>query len=111
MDTRIPLLAGVCAALLFAVSALSADHPSAHTTARADNLLADYFEARVHTLATRDRGKFKTLDDWTVHRAEYRRQLADMLGLWPEPARTPLNVQTTGKFEHPEFTVENLYYQ
>lgn len=111
MDCRFPVLAAICAATLFAVSAHGADPPSAHTTARSDKLLADTFEARVHHLATRDRGKHKTLEDWTSRRAEYRRQLADMLGLWPEPVRTPLNVQITGKFEHPEFTVENLHYQ
>ena len=49
--------------------------------------------------------------DWMVGRAETRRQLAEMLGLDPMPARTPLNVVKTGEVKGDGFVVEKLYFQ
>ena len=40
--------------------------------------------------------EIKTADDWKAHRDEYRRQLFEMLGLDPLPARTDLKAQVTG---------------
>ena len=42
---------------------------------------------------------------------EYRRQLVEMLGLWPLPEKTPLNSKVTGTHERDGFRVENLHFQ
>ena len=39
----------------------------------------------------------RNLDDWKKQRPELRRQLLEMLGLDPLPARTPLKAQITGR--------------
>jgi dienelactone hydrolase len=76
-----------------------------------DQMLADYFRAETADLAERCLADIKTLDDWKARRAEYRRQLQEMLGLWPMPERTDLQPVITGKVEHDEFTVEKLHFQ
>lgn len=77
----------------------------------ADEMLAAYFRAETASIAARCLADVKTLDQWTSHRDESRRQLAEMLGLWPTPEKTDLKPVITGKLDHPEFTVEKLYFQ
>src|SRR4051794_20081426 len=84
---------------------------TAHATARGDRMLADYFRAEPAAVADRCLADVRTLDDWTGRRDEYRRQLADMLGLWPTPEKTNLKPVVHGVVDHPEFTVERLSFQ
>jgi dienelactone hydrolase len=49
--------------------------------------------------------------DWTGNAALHRKELLGMLGLDPLPERTPLNAVVTGTLDHPEFTVEKIYFQ
>jgi dienelactone hydrolase len=45
-------------------------------------------------------------------RAEFvRRQILASQGLWPMPAKTPLNVVIHGKIEKDEYTVEKVYFE
>jgi dienelactone hydrolase len=74
-------------------------------------MLADYFRNETAALAERCLADIQSLDDWKSKREEYRRQLQEMLGLWPMPERTDLKTVVTGKIEHDEFTVEKLYFQ
>ena len=53
----------------------------------------------------------RTLDDWKQQRVESRRQLLEMLGLDPLPARTPLQVQVTGRLERDAYVVEKTVFQ
>jgi dienelactone hydrolase len=76
-----------------------------------DQMLADYFRAETAELAARCLADIKTLDDWKSRREEYRRQLQEMLGLWPMPERTDLKPVITGRIEQDEFTVEKLHFQ
>lgn len=76
-----------------------------------DELLARYFRAETAVLAGGCLADIQTLDDWKSHRDEYRRQLQEMLGLWPMPERTDLRPVITGKLEHDEFIVEKLHFQ
>ncbi|MFN0051811.1 MAG: alpha/beta hydrolase family protein [Planctomycetales bacterium] len=80
-------------------------------TSRGDRLLADYFRAETARLARNCLQEVRTLDDWTARSDEYRRQLAEMLGLDPVPERTPLKPVITGTLEHEEFVVEKLHFQ
>src|SRR5262249_33168058 len=50
-------------------------------------------------------------EDWERRKPEQRRQLLDMLGLWPLPPRTDLHATVTGRVETEHFTVENLHFQ
>lgn len=76
-----------------------------------DLLLDKYFEQRTGELNERSLADIKTADDWAKNKEVYRRQLKEMLGLWPEPARTDLKPVITGTIDHAEFTVEKLHFQ
>jgi dienelactone hydrolase len=77
----------------------------------ADRNLNAYFRAAAARLSDACLADVQTLADWRVQRDERRRQLFDMLGLWPNPPRTALNAVVTGKIEREDFTVEKLHYQ
>jgi hypothetical protein len=77
----------------------------------ADALLADYFRNETAVLSQHCLTDIKTLDEWKARRDEYRRQLQEMLGLWPMPERTDLQPVVTGRLTNDEFTVEKIYFQ
>ncbi len=77
----------------------------------ADTNLTAYFEAEVTRLESACLADVKTLEDWTNQRDERRRQLFDMLGLWPLPERTELKPVITGRVDGDDFTVEKLHFQ
>src|SRR5205814_9984353 len=53
----------------------------------------------------------RSLDDWKKQRPELRRQLFEMLGLDPLPARTPLKAQITGRLERDAYRIEKVVFQ
>src|ERR1043166_6270509 len=53
----------------------------------------------------------RSLDDWKNRRPELRRQLLEMLGLDPMPARTPLKPQITGRIERGAYRIEKIVFQ
>ncbi|MHC1763072.1 MAG: hypothetical protein AB9869_02030 [Verrucomicrobiia bacterium] len=52
-----------------------------------------------------------TLDDWTKQRPELSRQLLEMLGLSPLPARTPLKSNITGIPDRETCRIEKVVFQ
>ena len=85
---------------------------AAQPAAPADARLAAYFAAEVERLTTNTLADTAlTRGEWEARRETWRRELFDMLGLWPLPERTPLNPVVTGRVEHGDFTVENLHFQ
>jgi hypothetical protein len=76
-----------------------------------DAALADYFRNETAALSQHCLADVNTLEDWQAKRAEYRRQLQEMLGLWPMPERTDLKPVVTGCITNNEFVVEKIYYQ
>ena len=76
-----------------------------------DRMFAEYFKTETEKLSKRSLAEIKTIEDWNGHKTEYRRQLAEMLGLDPMPARTDLKPVITGKIDHPDFIVEKLTFQ
>jgi len=76
-----------------------------------DQMLADYFRNETAAVAGRCLAGVKTLDDWNEKKSEYRRQLQEMLGLYPKPPKSNLQPTTTSKTESEQFTVERLYFQ
>src|SRR4051794_9003953 len=95
-------------AILFAAArpAAQAAPPTAD-----DAVIRDYLRVETDKLAARCLSDLKSKEDWTSHREEYRSQLLDMLGLDPMPEKTDLNPVVTGTIDHPEFTVEKVYFQ
>ena len=94
--------------LLGAIPGLAAAEDAA---SRDDQRLADYFRDQTGEIARQCLADVRSLEDWEARRGEYRRQLQEMLGLWPMPERTDLKPVVMGKLEHPEFTVEKLYFE
>jgi len=74
-------------------------------------MMADYFRNETELVSGRCLAEIRTREDWNAKREEYRRQLQEMLGLWPMPERTGLKPIITGKLEGAEFTVEKLHFQ
>jgi dienelactone hydrolase len=85
--------------------------PLAGAAEPGETLIRDYFRRQAKEIADADLRDIKTKEDWEKARPELRRQLLDMLGLWPLPARGDLHATVTGKLERPKFTVEKLYFQ
>ena len=85
---------------------LAADAP-----ARGDQMVTDYLRNETARLSERCLAGIRTVDDWKANRDEHRRQLKEMLGLWPWPDRTDLKPVVTGRLEEAEFTVEKLQFQ
>lgn len=98
------------AILFLAVLSTPVNVQSAPST-RGDLMLADYFHNETAVLSERCLADINTREDWESKRAEYRRQLQEMLGLWPMPERTDLKPVVTGKLEHDAFTVEKISFQ
>lgn len=69
------------------------------------------FKTEVGLLEGQLAREIKTKEDWLAKKDEYRRQLAEMLGLDPMPSRTDLKATKTGEFEHEGVVVENLHFQ
>jgi len=76
-----------------------------------DAMLADYFRNETAALSQHCLAGINTLEEWKARRPEYRRQLQEMLGLWPMPERTDLHPVVTGRLTNDMFTVEKIYFQ
>lgn len=111
MKTHSLILLACLASLPLRAATLSAAEPAEATSRPGEQALADYFRSETAAIAGQCLADIKSLDDWTARRSEYRRQLAEMLGLDPMPERTELKPVVTGRHETEWFTVENLHFQ
>ena len=92
-------------------TSLPAADPPAIDTARGDAMIAQYFQAETERLRDDCLADVTSEKDWLKHRARYRSELLEMLGLAPLPERSDLKPVVTGKVDHEEFTVENIHFQ
>ncbi len=76
-----------------------------------DRLLDAYFERETRRLTTRNASFIENTKDWPAAQADLRRQLFEMLGLQPLPARSDLKAEITGSVERDGVIVENLTFQ
>lgn len=90
---------------------LAADVPPMLPPAVGDRMITDYFQKETFRIRDACLADVNSLDDWNAKKGEYRRQLFDMLGLDPLPAKTEMLPVVTGRIDHPEFTVENIQFQ
>ncbi len=73
--------------------------------------LQGYFRHETQGITDRCLSEVKTAEDWLEKQAEYRRQLAEMLGLDPLPPRTDLLPVVTGETTAAGIVVERLQFQ
>jgi cephalosporin-C deacetylase-like acetyl esterase len=70
-----------------------------------------FLNRRVETLSDRFLAGATSLDEWKAKLPGLRREYLDMLGLWPLPPRTPLQVKVTGTVERGTVVIEKLHFQ
>jgi dienelactone hydrolase len=95
--------------------ALAGSHDSLNgADARAevgDLELASYFRVETAKLSALCLNDLTRAEDWALRRDGYRRELLEMLGLWPMPERTPLKAELTGRVTTEWFEVEKVHFQ
>jgi dienelactone hydrolase len=73
--------------------------------------LDQFFRRSTHRLADACLSDVKTLADWQAARPTLRKQLLEMLGLNPLPAKTDLHATVMGTVDGGAFVVEKLHFQ
>ena len=53
----------------------------------------------------------ESLDVWQQRRDDVRRRILVATGLWPMPAKTPLNPVIHGKIDRGDYTIEKVYFE
>ncbi|MDF1813458.1 MAG: acetylxylan esterase [Verrucomicrobiales bacterium] len=76
-----------------------------------DAMLTEYFERETRRLAQRTDKIVSSEEDWNTQSLSLRRQLFEMLGLQPLPARSPLKPVITGTITHDGVIIEKLQFQ
>ncbi|MCB1062145.1 MAG: acetylxylan esterase [Verrucomicrobiae bacterium] len=74
-------------------------------------MISEFFEIETNRIASRNLANIETKEDWERVRDGYRRQLFEMLGLSPLPARSPLEAKVTGTTEFEDIIVENVVFE
>ena len=93
----------------FGVAADFRDIPTEPKTG--DLLLDEYFEIETRKLTARAFSGIESADDWKILKPALRRQLFEMLGLQPLPARSDLKPKITATLERDGIIVENILFQ
>jgi len=107
-----PLLSPACFLLLVALLSISSTAAQSPVeTLPGAQMLAEYFRRQTAHLRDRCLTNIHTLEQWQKKRPLYRKQLLEMLGLDPLPARTDLKPTITRTIQHDDFIVENLHFQ
>src|SRR5262245_44506381 len=78
---------------------------------RGEAMIENYFRKQVAQISSKCLTDYTSRREWEEARPELRRQLLEMLGLDPLPARTDLKVQSHGKVEAAKYTIEKLTFQ
>ncbi|MCB1205862.1 MAG: prolyl oligopeptidase family serine peptidase [Verrucomicrobiae bacterium] len=98
--------------LTIASPGMAADYRSIPTEpTEGDRILANYFDRETRRLTTRNAAFLENVADWAATQAEMRRQLFEMLGLQPLPARSDLKAEVTGSIERDGVIVEKIVFQ
>src|SRR6185436_14539465 len=98
---------GAGAALLLS----SLNLPAQEDAVQRHQMATNYLKRVAIELSSRCLSDVHTLDDWKQRRPELRRQLLEMLGLSPLPARTPLKSKITGVLERETYRIEKVVFQ
>ena len=91
--------------LPFALSIPAAEPPNA------DVRIHEYLTAETNRLSGRFMDGAQTRAAWDAKRPQLQRELHEMLGLWPLPAKSPLKATITGTHIVDAVTIEKLHFQ
>ncbi len=111
LSTMTRLLACPRAAVAVALLRGIVASPAAPESGQSDAALHRYFQSATARIATNAFAGIVSRADWERQREERRRELLDMLGLWPLPPRADLRATVTGRIELKEVVVEKLQFQ
>ncbi|MEM7698359.1 MAG: acetylxylan esterase, partial [Verrucomicrobiota bacterium] len=107
---RIPLV--LSTTLLFTTITSSRDFNEIPTDPRPGDLLLEaHFERTTNLLAQRTSRRIDSAKNWQAEIPGLRRQLFEMLGLQPLPARSDLRPRITGTVERDGVIVEKLIFE
>lgn len=102
----------VPALLLLTACLQAAPYPEKTPDTPGNRMLQNYWERQVQDIEANGGLKdIRSAEDWKAKAPEYRRQLAEMLGLDPLPQRTPLQATKTGDLAGEGWRVEKMHYQ
>jgi dienelactone hydrolase len=76
-----------------------------------DEMIQRYLARIAGELESSFLGEVKSQEDWEKVRPRYKEEYFHMLGLWPLPAKSPLEATVTGTLEGDGYVVEMLHYQ
>ncbi len=106
MNTRFVRAA---ASVVVALSSFSL--PAQETAAQRHEMATNQLKGIAADISSQCLSDIRTPEDWKKQRPELRRQLREMLGLDPLPARTPLKAQITGRLERNDYRIEKIVFQ
>jgi dienelactone hydrolase len=96
---------------LVAALALAAPPAEVPELARGRAMIEAYFRHQAKLMDAAALAGVTSRAEWERRRPEYRRQILDMLGLWPLPERTDLHATVTGTLERDGVVIEKLHFQ
>jgi dienelactone hydrolase len=108
---KLPQFLALVLIALLAVPTFAADASRFPAQTPQPEALKAYFARQVGEIEGQLEREVKTRQDWLAKKDEYRRELAEMLGLDPMPPRTDLHATKTGEFELDGIVVEKLHYE
>jgi dienelactone hydrolase len=86
--------------------------PPAAASSPGERLIRGYLSQEARRLDEQFLDGIATKADWEKRRPLLHRQYMEMLGLWPMPARTPLEPKVTGVIDRAEgFRIEKVHFQ
>jgi len=85
--------------------------PPSTEGASGEEKMAAYLALRTAEIEATYLADISTWADWEARRPALRQQYLEMLGLWPQPEKTPLQPTVTGVLEREDFLVEKLHFQ
>lgn len=88
-----------------------ADMRGAEMKTPGDRMMADYFARETRAMTESSPVDSGSGAEWSAGSAARRRELAEMLGLWPEPERTPLNPVITSTEVSSDIEVRKLHFE
>ena len=99
------------ALLLLLSTSLRPPFAAAEDLSRGEAMIENYFRKQAAQIGEKCLKEYRTKEEWENAKPELRRQLFEMLGLDPLPAKTDLKPNIVGKVESANYTVEKLTFQ
>ncbi len=101
----------ICAVTSLALSVPFRDLYAQESAAQRQEMATNQLKRLAAEMSDRCLNEIKTLAGWKQQQPELRRQLREMLGLDPLPARAPLKAQITGRLERDAYHIEKVVFQ